>query len=110
FLVIEGSVVRKQWGDQSLEFRIRSIDLLNEIGAKRSKGLQLNLTAADLTNDVIENIEKVCQDYKGDVPLYLRITDGGDVTLELLSRKYRISPVNDMVKRMKKVADVDVMF
>ncbi|MDV3309153.1 MAG: DNA polymerase III subunit alpha [Cyclobacteriaceae bacterium] len=110
FLFIEGSVVRKQWGDQSLEFRIRSIDLLNEIGVKRSKGLQLKLTAADLTNDVIENIEKVCQDYKGDVPLYLRITDGGDVTLELLSRKYRISPVNDMVKRMKKVADVDVMF
>ncbi|HEX7016225.1 MAG TPA: OB-fold nucleic acid binding domain-containing protein, partial [Cyclobacteriaceae bacterium] len=110
FLFVEGTVLRKQWGDQSLEFRIRNIDLLNELGVKRSKGLQVKVSAADLTNEIIENIENVCQAYKGDVPLYLRITDGGDVSLELLSRKYRISPVNDMVKRMRKVADVDVMF
>src|SRR5690606_23957146 len=56
FLFVEGAVVRKQWGDQSLEFRIRNIDLLNEIGVKRSKGLQVKVSAADLTTDVIENI------------------------------------------------------
>src|SRR5690606_40804378 len=110
FLFVEGAVIRKQWGDQSLEFRIRAIDLLNEIGVKRSKGLQVKVSAADLTNEVIENIQKVCEAYKGDVPLFLKISDGGDVNLELLSRKYRISPVNDMVKMMRKVADVDVVF
>jgi DNA polymerase-3 subunit alpha len=110
FVFVEGTVARKPWGDQSLEFKMRNIDLLNEIGVKRSRGLQVKVSAAALTNEIIESIEKVCQAYKGDVPLYLRITDRGDVNLELLSRKYRISPVNDMVKRMRKVADVDVMF
>jgi len=37
FLFIEGNVNRKTWGDMSLEFKIRSIDLLNEIGVKRAK-------------------------------------------------------------------------
>lgn len=111
FLFIEGAVIRHTWGQQNLEFKIRNIDLLNDLGTKRSKGLQVKVSAADVTPELIGKIENVCTAFKGDVPLYLKLSDSGEnMNLELLSRKFRISPVNDMVKQMKKVADVEVVF
>lgn len=111
FLFIEGAVIRNTWGQQNLEFKIRHIDLLNDLGTKRSKGLQVKVSAADVTPELIGKIESVCVEFKGDVPLYLKLSDSSEnMSLELLSRKFRISPGNEMVKKMKKVADVDVVF
>ncbi len=110
FVFIEGMVVRNTWGQQNIEFKIRNIDLLNEIGVKRSKGVQLNLTASEITQDLIGRIEGVCQEFSGSTPLYLKLKDEGEnLSLELLSRKFRINPVNDMVKKMKKVGDVEIV-
>ena len=111
FLFIEGAAIRNTWGQQNLEFKIRHIDLLNDLGTKRSKGLQVKVNAADVTSELIGKIENVCAEFKGDVPLYLKLSDTSEnLSLELLSRKFRISPGNEMVKQMKKVADVDVVF
>src|SRR5690606_8945961 len=109
FLFIEGTVVRSNWGQQNLEFKIRNIDLLNEIGLKRSKGIQLRLNASEVTPDLIGKIEDVCQEFTGNTPLFLKVWDEREnISLELMSRKFRVNPVNDMVRKMKKVADVEV--
>ena len=109
FLFVEGAVVRNTWGQQNLEFKIRNIDLLNELGIKRSKGVQLRVNTADITKEMIGIIEDVCQEYTGNTPLYLKIQDTKEnINLELLSRKFRISPVNDMVKQLKKAGEIDV--
>jgi DNA polymerase-3 subunit alpha len=109
FLFVEGAVIRNTWGQQNLEFKIRSIDLLNELGIKRSKGVQLRINATDITKEMIGRIEDVCLEYTGNTPLYLKIQDAGEnINLELLSRKFRISPVNEMVKQMKKAGEIEV--
>jgi DNA polymerase-3 subunit alpha len=109
FLFIEGVVVRSNWGQQNLEIKIRNIDLLNEIGVKRSKGIQLRVNASDITPDLIGKIEDVCQEFSGSTPLFLKVKDDQEnLTLELMSRKFRVNPVNDMVRQMKKVCDVEI--
>jgi DNA polymerase-3 subunit alpha len=109
FLFVEGAVVRNTWGQQNLEFKIRNIDLLNELGIKRSKGVQLRVNTADITKEMIGIIEDVCQEYTGNTPLYVKIHDTKEnINLELLSRKFRIRPVNDMVKQLKKAGEIDV--
>lgn len=109
FLFVEGAVVRNTWGQQNLEFKIRNIDLLHELGVKRSKGVQLRINATDITKEMIGIIEDVCHEYTGNTPLYLKIHDTQEnINLELLSRKFRISPVNEMVKQMKKAGEIDV--
>lgn len=111
FLFTEGTVIRNTWGQQNLEYKIRNIDLLNDLGVRRSKGLQLRVNAEDITSELIGKIEDVCREFTGDTPLYLKIQDVKEnINLELLSRKFRISPVNDMVKKMGKVADIEVVF
>ncbi|MBS1490550.1 MAG: DNA polymerase III subunit alpha [Bacteroidetes bacterium] len=107
FLFIEGSVARRTWGDMSLEYKIRSIDLLNEIGNKRAKGLQLKVRLASINTDLISEIEKLCTEYAGTCPLYLKIQDEQEnINLELLSRKYRIKAVNDVISKFQKIKDV----
>ena len=109
FLFIEGNVLRKSWGEQNLEFKIRNIDLLNEIGVKRAKGLQVKVSSASLSSELVKQLESICQEYSGGTPFYLKLLDEGEnISLELLSRKFRVKPVNDMVKRMKKIPEVEV--
>src|SRR5688500_5642000 len=45
FLFIEGMVVKNTWGQQNIEYKIRNIDLLNEIGVKKSKGVSIRVNA-----------------------------------------------------------------
>jgi DNA polymerase III subunit alpha len=109
FLFIEGSVVKNNWGQQNVEIKIRTIDLLNELGLKRTKGVQIKVNAREITKDLIGKIEDVCQKYSGSTPLYLKLRDEQEnINLELLSRRFRINPVNDMVSQMKKMPEVDV--
>ena len=109
FLFVEGNIVRKTWGDQSLEFKIRSIDLLNELGLKRTKGLQLTVDTEDINAELITQIEKLCSEFSGACPLFLKLRDDKEnISLELLSRKYRVKPVNEMVKKIKKIPDLKV--
>ena len=109
FLFIEGAVVKNNWGQQNLEMKIRNMDLLNEIGVKRSKGIQLRVNAHEITSDLIGRIEDVCQAFSGNTPLFLKVRDEREnISLELMSRKFRVNPVNDMVKELKKVAEVEI--
>jgi len=109
FLFIEGAVVKNNWGQQNVEFKIRNIDLLNEIGIKRSKGVQLKVNSREITKDLIGKIEGICQEYAGNTPLYLKIRDEQEnIYLDLISRRFRVNPVNDMVKMMKKAGELEV--
>ncbi len=109
FLFIEGNVVRKTWGDQNLEFKIRNMELLNELGIKRTKGLQIRMSAETVATALIDQIEHLCEEYSGATPLYLKLRDESEnISLELMSRKFRVRPVNEMVSRIRRLADVEV--
>lgn len=109
FLFIEGKVSRKTWGDMSMEFKFKGIELLNELGVKRTKGLQLKMNSVNISPDLISQIEKLCNEYSGVCPLYLKIQDDEEkINLELLSRKFRVKPVNEMVVQFRKIKDVAI--
>jgi DNA polymerase-3 subunit alpha len=109
FLYVEGNVMRKSWGDLGIELKIKSIELLNDLGVKKTKGLQLKVDVALLNANLIKEVEKVCKDYAGGTPMYFSLRDENEnISLELLSRKFRVKAVNDMVKQMRKIPDLKV--
>ncbi|HYI77757.1 MAG TPA: DNA polymerase III subunit alpha [Chryseolinea sp.] len=109
FLFVEGAVIKNTWGQQNVEIKIRNVDLLNELGIKRSKGVQLRINSVDLTEGMITAIEDVCQSFAGNSPLFLKIQDDKEnINLELLARKFRVNPVNDMAIQMKKAGALEV--
>jgi DNA polymerase III subunit alpha len=110
FLFVEGGVVRKAWGDQSLEFKIRNIDLLNELANKRVQGLALRLAVDSVSSALVDKLGKMCKKNKGNsnITFYLRDETEG-IQTELLSREYRIKVNNEFIKELKKVAEVGVV-
>jgi DNA polymerase-3 subunit alpha len=109
FLFVEGNVLRKTWGEQNLEFKIRAMDLLNEIGVKRAKGLEVRVSTDALNAELVKQMEAIFSEYTGGTPLYMKLRDDKEnMSVELLSRKFRVKPVNEMVKRMKKLPLVEV--
>ena len=109
FLFIEGAVIKNSWGQQNIEVKIRNIELLNELGIKRSKGVQLRINSSDISQGMIGVIEEVCQAHAGNTPLFLKIQDEKEnFSLDLLSRTFRVNPVNDMAIQMKKAGALEV--
>ena len=110
FLFIEGNILRKSWGEQNLEFKIRNIELLNEIGIKRVAGLALRFSAQTVTADFIETLDKLCKKNTGNASLRFYLKDDLEsIQTELLARSGRIKPTNPFIKDLKKLAEVGVV-
>lgn len=110
FLFIEGNIVKKAWGDQSLEFKIRSIDLLNELANKKVKGLALRFTVQDVNRDFIDSIDQICKKNAGNSSIKMFLKDELDsMQAELLSRSGRVKASNQLINELKKWAEVGVI-
>ena len=107
FLFVQGRVAEQKWGDRKLEFKISSIDLLSELRDKKSKGVLVNIMLSDINEEMINQIDHICQEYKGECDLKVSITDKEEnIAIELLSRKYKVNPNNEMIKAMEKIPDI----
>ncbi|MBK5279626.1 MAG: DNA polymerase III subunit alpha, partial [Bacteroidia bacterium] len=110
FLFIEGMISRKSWGEQNLEFKIRNIDLLNELATKRVQGLALRIPVQSVTEDFINTLEKICKKNSGNAALRMYLKDDYEsIQTELLARSSRIKPSNAFIKELKKLAEVGVV-
>lgn len=110
FLFIEGNVVKKAWGDQSLEFKIRGIELLNELAIKRVQGVALRCPVDFITQDFITSLEKLCKKNNGksSIRVYLKDELEG-VQTELLSRTSQVKVSNDLIRELKKFTEVGIV-
>lgn len=110
FLFIEGNVIRKSWGDMNLEFKIRTIELLNELGNKKVQGLALRLSIQSMTPEWMEQVDKLVRKNSGKAGLrvYLKDEDEGLQT-EALARAAAIKPSNELINGLKRWAEVGIV-
>ena len=109
FLFVEGSVVRKSWGEQNLEFKIRTIEILNELANKRVQGIALRFSIELLSPDFINTVEKLCKKNAGTSNLTLYLNDPTEgLNVELRARACRIKVGNDFIRELKKLGEVGI--
>jgi DNA polymerase-3 subunit alpha len=110
FLFVDGAVQRNTWGQMNLEFKIRNIELLNELAQKRIMGIVLKLPADLVTTKMIDSIEKICKENVGNSALQLYLQDEKEsLQVELLSRVYRVRATNSCVHEFRKLAELGVV-
>jgi DNA polymerase-3 subunit alpha len=110
FLFIEGTISRNSWGQMNLEFRIRNVELLNDIAQKRLMGIAVRVTAQSISTPLIDSFEKICKKYPGNAAFKIFIKDETEaIHAESLSRNYRLRPVNECFQDLRKLAEVGVM-
>lgn len=110
FLFIEGNIQRNTWGRMDVEFRIRGIELLNELVQKRLQGIALRLPIHGITKEAINAIENQCKKNPGQAALQLFIKDDQEsLQVELLARHYRLNVTNALVQEFKKYGEIGVI-
>jgi DNA polymerase-3 subunit alpha len=110
FLFIEGNIMRNTWGRMDVEFKIRSIELLNELSDKRVQGLALRVPVHAVNREMIDALEKLCHSNTGNAALQFFIKDEQEnLQVELLSRGYRVRVSNALVTEFKKYAEMGLI-
>ena len=110
FLFVEGNVLRSTWGAQNLEFKVRNIELLNDIAQKRLMGVAMRIPVQSISTQFIDALETICKKYPGNAALQVYIKDEFEpVQVESLSRNYRLKAVNDCFQDLKKLAEIGVI-
>ena len=110
FLFVEGMIQRNNWGRMDVEFKIRNIELLNELIDKRVQGLAVKLPVHAVTPELIDTIESLCKKNQGNAFLQLFIKDDYEaLQVELLSRTYRIRITNPLVLEFRKYSEIGVV-
>ncbi|UII26541.1 DNA polymerase III subunit alpha [Fulvivirga maritima] len=107
FLYIQGNAMERRWGDKSLEFKIRTIELLNDIRDKRTKGVVVNVNLEELNEKIILQLEGICEQFRGECTFHVNLLDTQEnIAVELMSRKYKVNPSNEMIKEIKKIPEL----
>ena len=109
FIFVEGNVMRSNWGQMNLEYKIRNIELLDELAGKRIQGVALRIPLQNVTRDLITTLEKVCEKNSGQAALKIFLKDEGeDIQVELISRATRIKVSNALIAELKKLGETGV--
>ncbi len=84
---------QKSWRDESqFELRINDIQLLDEIGTTKIKGITLNLPIQRLTSQLIEQLDTICEKHKGEQIFSVNLLDVNQkIKLHLASNNTKIN-------------------
>ncbi|RAK00392.1 DNA polymerase-3 subunit alpha [Larkinella arboricola] len=100
FLHVKGKL-QTRWNSDAYEFRPNFIQLLTEVRTKYSKELCVQLDLKLINNEFVARITDLVKTYPGSCNLVLRVMDDEDrVEVSMLSRPFKITPVNELLKAL----------
>jgi DNA polymerase-3 subunit alpha len=109
-LFVEGTVQKRMYGGEELELRVKNIELLSELAARRVAGVVLQLVAEEVHADTVTHIETLCRNHPGKAAFYVRIADHSDkVKAETISRKYFVNPCSELLHQLQKIGEAGVL-
>lgn len=99
-LFIKGRVQPKQWGDEPrpLEFKVTSIQMLNDLRATMLKGLAITVPIDAVDDKLITELKNQLENNKGNTLLKFIIFDPEkNISLKMFSRSYSIDVTNEFI-------------
>jgi len=111
FLFIEGTVLRRPWGDQNLEFKIKRISDLSNLADERVRGIALKIPVSDINPELIDSFETLCKKNPGKSILQLDFVDNDlrDKELPMRSKTKMIKLNNQMIWELKRKFDIGLI-
>lgn len=101
FLFMRGRVEEKYQSEGQWQFRPNSIQLLSELREKLCRGIRLKLNMHSLNDEMIHHIHQLAETNQGSMALKMSVVDElENIKVEMLSRRYRIQPSNQLFKAL----------
>ena len=103
-LFIKGKNAPRFRNSTEIEAKIEQIQLLSEISEKMGKMIKFSTDIRNLEESWIEKMESVFQEYPGNCSVKIQFVDSeSQISLEMFSKKYRVSPDMNMIKRLEEI-------
>ena len=97
FLLVKG-IVKQRYNGDSYEFKISQIDLLSEVRKNYVKSITLNLPVHKINNEVVERIEKMTINNKGNTLLKFNIYNlDNNMNVQMFSRTAKINLTDEFL-------------
>ena len=93
---------KQRFNSEEMEFRIQEVKLLETVGAEKTSSITLRIPAERITNELIDQIDAICKQYKGKHELKLEILDLANrekYSYTALGRKVQVG--NELIEAVK---------
>ncbi|GIV36741.1 MAG: DNA-directed DNA polymerase [Cyclobacteriaceae bacterium] len=109
-LLVEGTVQKRMYREEELEYRVKNMELLSELAEKRIYAVVLQLQVSNIQPDTVSQIELLCKKHPGKATLYIYVTDEtGKIRAEAISRKYAVKPCGELIYPLMKAGEIGVL-
>ncbi len=100
-LIIAGQLDKSEQGNKIKAVRIH---LLTEVKKKGTKRMDIKLNSTGLTQDDLLKVKNILLQYKGDIPVYLRLQNPSrKESLISLGREIRVNPNDELIGEIESV-------
>ncbi|MDR0844903.1 MAG: DNA polymerase III subunit alpha, partial [Tannerella sp.] len=108
YLLIRATVQPRQWNENELEFKIRSIQLLQDVKDDMIEKMNITLSINDLDERTINELSVFIKNNPGKTQLYFKVMDGEHhVYLNFLSRSIRLNVTQDLIDYINESDNID---
>ena len=98
YLFIRASILPRQWKETELDFKIKSIQLLQDIKDSLITKINISLSIHQLDEQMINELSVFIKQNPGKTQLYFKVIDGEQqVMLNLFSRSIRLHVTPDLI-------------
>jgi DNA polymerase-3 subunit alpha len=111
FLMVRGKVTprfrRNDDGPEMLEFKIQSMELLQEVRKTRVKSLSIEIPLQQVTDQFLVEFSGICEKNKGQTLIEFKIADfETKTTLNMFSRNVRITPDDEFIEYLSSIEGI----
>lgn len=106
-LFIKGTYQLRFKSDDVFDLKVSSMCLLSEVRQKMSKGLTLNVPLSEVSDNMVEKLEKICKKYPGKFDLHLNVVDTVEnYSVSMFPIKLKIDLSNELLNNLNKVSSL----
>jgi DNA polymerase III alpha subunit len=88
-------------GENTFKLLCNEIVPINEIRNRLSNGLHLIITTKDFSENKVDELQTLIQNYPGSIPLYFEMRpNGNSAGLVLCSRKYTVVVTDELLEKL----------
>jgi len=108
FLFVKGKVQTRWKQEDNFEFKILTIQLLPDVRTKICKNVSVSVDVSAITENTLDKMEVLFESNKGTCNLELLLIDSlENVALKMFSRKYKVTPTNELMEELKNMQGVN---
>lgn len=97
FIMVKGSV-KQRFNSDFYEYKVNSIELLDDVREKYIKSLTINVPLKALTEDFVKRVDQMAGEYKGKALLKFNVFDTeNNMYIEMFSRTTRVNPLDSFL-------------